>query len=145
MTRGSSLVGVGEREQRRRYGPLIALAVVAPIGCLALGWWQWERFSSSSGGFQNLGYAFQWPLFAVFCVYAYRRFVLLEANRDDDAQVPSPTTTDPAVVDLLPTRPAAARSEQGGELGDYNAYLASLAAEPAPTPNCPDESTRSPR
>src|SRR5262245_8430477 len=63
---------------RRRRPALIALVIVAACGCLALGWWQWTRFQSVSGTFQNLGYALQWPLFAWFCVYAYRKFVRYE-------------------------------------------------------------------
>src|SRR6201996_2962788 len=55
---------------RRRRPALVALVIVAACGCLALGWWQWTRFQSMSGTFQNLGYALQWPLFAWFCVYA---------------------------------------------------------------------------
>ena len=52
--------------------------ILAAAGCLALGWWQWTRYESASGTFQNLGYALQWPFFAGFCVYAYRTFVRLE-------------------------------------------------------------------
>ena len=52
--------------------------IVAAAGCLALAWWQWTRFESASGSFQNLGYALQWPLFAGFCVYAYYKFVRYE-------------------------------------------------------------------
>ena len=55
---------------RRRRPALIALVVVGAAGCLALAWWQWTRFESASGTFQNLGYALQWPLFAGFVVYA---------------------------------------------------------------------------
>ena len=51
---------------RRRRPALIALVIVAAAGCLALAWWQWTRFESASGSFQNLGYALQWPLFAGF-------------------------------------------------------------------------------
>ncbi len=54
------------------------LALLASSGCLALGWWQWTRFESASGSYQNLGYALQWPMFAGFCVYAYRKFVRYE-------------------------------------------------------------------
>lgn len=123
-------------EQRQRRGPLIALVVVAFATCLALGWWQWERYSTG-GTFQNLGYAFQWPLFAVFFVYAYRRFVVLEAYHDNDvAEQDAPTTgSGPRVeltAELLPARPPAALiSDEPGEMSDYNAYLASLAAQEA--------------
>lgn len=126
-------------EQGQRRGPLIALVVVAFLTCLGLGWWQWERYSSTGGTFQNLGYAFQWPLFAVFFVYAYRRFVVLEAHHTSDVDelegpgpeiAPGPVTELPA--DLLPPRPRAANTaDEPGEMSDYNAYLASLAAQEA--------------
>jgi DNA-binding transcriptional regulator of glucitol operon len=92
--------------------------------CLALAWWQWTRFESASGDFQNLGYAMQWPLFAGFVVYAYYKFV-----RYEDAP-PEPTKAD-AVTEiptgLLPERPRAARPDDDPELREYNAYLADLA------------------
>ncbi|HJG43993.1 hypothetical protein NQ042_09035 [Corynebacterium phoceense] len=59
---------------------LIAFFVVT---FLFLAWWQWTRFQSGSGTFQNLGYAFQWPLFAVFVVYAYRTALKYENERID--------------------------------------------------------------
>ncbi|MDY3127324.1 MAG: hypothetical protein SOW59_04235 [Corynebacterium sp.] len=57
---------------------LIALSVIAFFG-LAL--WQWTRFQSGSGSFQNLGYALQWPLFAAFVIYAYRTALHYENDR----------------------------------------------------------------
>ncbi len=63
--------------------------IVAACGCLALGWWQWTRYESTSGSFQNLGYALQWPMFAGFCVYAYRKFVRYE----EAPPAPSPHLT----------------------------------------------------
>ncbi|MGB6108376.1 MAG: hypothetical protein WBF86_11255, partial [Mycobacterium sp.] len=52
---------------RSRRFALILLVITAAAGCLALGWWQWTRYESTSGTFQNLGYALQWPFFAGFC------------------------------------------------------------------------------
>ena len=52
---------------------------------MGLAWWQWTRFESASGTFQNLGYALQWPMFASFCVYAYYKFV-----RYEEAPPPAP-------------------------------------------------------
>ena len=48
---------LGVSTTRRRRPALIALVMIAACGCLALGWWQWTRFQSASGSFQNLGYA----------------------------------------------------------------------------------------
>ncbi len=59
---------------------LIGVFVVAFLG---LAWWQWTRFQSGSGTFQNLGYAFQWPLFAAFVIYAYRTALHYENQRID--------------------------------------------------------------
>ena len=105
---------------------MILLVIVSASGCLALGWWQWTRFESNSGSFQNLGYALQWPMFAGFCVYAYRKFVRYEESP------PLPPGADGTVTeipkDLLPERPSTARqSTQDPALREYNAYLAELA------------------
>jgi DNA-binding transcriptional regulator of glucitol operon len=101
------------------------LVVVAAVGCLGLAWWQWTRFESASGTFQNLGYALQWPLFAGFCFYAYYKFVRYEdappepRRRDTVTEIPA---------DLLPERPKATTlSDDDPALREYNAYLAELA------------------
>ncbi len=91
---------------RRRRFALILLVIIAACGCLALGWWQWSRFESTSGTFQNLGYALQWPMFAGFCVYAYRKFIRYE---EDGA--PEPPSDADSITEipagLLPERPTA--------------------------------------
>lgn len=118
---------------RRRRPALIALVTVGAGGCLALAWWQWSRFESASGDFQNLGYALQWPLFAGFCVYAYYKFVRYEEappepKRDAVTEIPQ---------DLLPERPSAStQSDDDRTLREYNAYLAELAKKDKeqPTP-----------
>ncbi len=109
---------------RRRRFALIALVIVAAAGCLALGWWQWNRWESTSGSFQNLGYALQWPLFAAFCVYAYRKFIQLEENPPEQQEQVAPTELPEG---LLPERPAPAAQSQDRVLQEYNAYLAELA------------------
>lgn len=99
--------------------------ILAACGCLALGWWQWTRYESTSGSFQNLGYALQWPMFAGFCVYAYRKFV-----RYEQAPPLPPSSTD-AVTEipagLLPERPTASTESDDPVMREYNAYLAELA------------------
>ena len=109
---------------RRRRVALIALVILAAAGCLALGWWQWNRWESTSGSFQNLGYALQWPLFAGFCVYAYRKFIQLEEQPPEAHGNDQPTEL-PA--GLLPDRPAPSAQSQDPVLREYNAYLAELA------------------
>ncbi|MFR9751739.1 transcriptional regulator [Nocardia sp. 004] len=117
---------------------LIALVIIVALGCLALAWWQWERYESTGGTGQNLGYALQWPLFAGFAVFAYFRFVRLEreAEEEDEAAPDSPTrsgpTPQPVVLreipaGLLPERPKAIRDEDP-VLAEYNRYLAELYA-----------------
>lgn len=52
---------------------LIMLAAVT--ACLLLARWQYERFESISGTWQNLGYTLQWPFFAAFAVYVWWRLL----------------------------------------------------------------------
>ncbi|WP_330232690.1 transcriptional regulator [Nocardia sp. NBC_00508] len=119
---------------------LIALVVVAALGCLALAWWQWERYDSASGTGQNLGYALQWPLFAGFAVFAYFRFVRLEREAEqqhesaDTRRTPAaseraaePVAPREIPAGLLPERPKAVRDEDP-VLAEYNRYLAELHA-----------------
>lgn len=110
---------------RRRRIALILGVIVAAAGCLALGWWQWTRFESNSGTFQNLGYAVQWPMFAAFCVYAYRKFIRYEESPPEPVNASGDITEIPA--GLLPERPSAAREAQDATMREYNAYLAELA------------------
>jgi DNA-binding transcriptional regulator of glucitol operon len=83
------------------------LVIVAAAGCLALGWWQWQRFESASGTGQNLGYALQWPLFAGFVVYAYRKFVRYE----EEPQLHKPDEVTEIPAGLLPERPEPVRDD----------------------------------
>ncbi|GJO08929.1 putative lipoprotein LprD [Mycobacterium marinum] len=119
--------------RRARRPALIALVIIAASGCLTLGWWQWTRFESTSGSFQNLGYALQWPMFAWFCVYAYRKFVRYEET--------PPQPRDPAAVTEIPagllpqrTTPDPAAPDDPA-LREYNAYLAALAEDDAEKQN----------
>ena len=115
---------------RRRRPALVALVLVAAATCLALGWWQWQRFESASGTGQNLGYALQWPLFAGFVVVAYRKFVRYEENPPMPQAVGTTTEIPPGV---LPERPPRAPQDpltpddDDPALRAYNAYLAELA------------------
>ena len=123
----------GVSTTRRRRPALIALVIVAACGCLALGWWQWTRFQSPSGTFQNLGYALQWPLFAWFCIYAYRNFVRYE-------EAPPEPRKNGAVTEipagLLPERPKPTQQPPDDPaLREYNAYLAELAKKDAEKQN----------
>ncbi|TGD87973.1 hypothetical protein BayCH28_09230 [Mycolicibacterium sp. CH28] len=112
--------------RRRRFGLIIGVMIAAG-GCLALGWWQWTRFESTSGTFQNLGYALQWPMFAGFCVYAYRKFIRYEDAPPEPPSAGHSVTEIPA--GLLPERPTPAPPSDDVDpvMREYNAYLAELA------------------
>jgi DNA-binding transcriptional regulator of glucitol operon len=95
------------------------------VCCLVFVWlgrWQWDRAQSPTGDWQNLGYALQWPLFAVVLIVAWIRFLWLEQRRG--------TQPDPAPTPPRP-RPAAQslnrEDDPDDELAAYNAYLVRLA------------------
>lgn len=111
------------------------LALTGATVCMLLAWWQWSRWESNSGTFQNLGYALQWPAFAVFCIYAYRKFVLLESQPES---APRPDRPTEIPEELLPPRPSAATlaGHDDPVLSEYNRYLSSLpGAEDTPQPH----------
>lgn len=65
--------------------------IAAVIATLFLARWQWDVWQSNGGTFQNLGYAIQWPLFGVFFVVAYRKYIHYEKERalgNEEAAVP---------------------------------------------------------
>lgn len=61
----------------------IVLLIAAVITCCLLAYWQWQRYQSGTGTFQNLGYALQWPFFGAFFVYAYRTGLKMENDKID--------------------------------------------------------------
>lgn len=122
------------------------VCLVALVGCCGLAWWQWMRFSSASGTFQNLGYVLQWPLFGLFPAFMVwrirkldrqRRAAEAEAASDVDVtraagskaagQKPEPpvvTSTPVVTVDAV----RAPVADEDDELAVYNRYLAELNA-----------------
>ncbi|MDO5032918.1 hypothetical protein [Corynebacterium sp.] len=78
----------------------IVLIAVLVVLFLFLAYWQWTRFKSGSGTFQNLGYAFQWPLFAVFVVYAYRTAMKYENERIDRENEAAERGVDPREYEI---------------------------------------------
>jgi DNA-binding transcriptional regulator of glucitol operon len=106
---------------------------VLVVACCAvfirLGRWQWDRAQSPTGDWQNLGYALQWPLFAVVLVAAWARFLWLEQHRlaqPDPKPIPSrPAVNHPRHTATLPIR----EDDPDDELAAYNAYLARLAEQ----------------
>lgn len=77
----------------------ILLLIAAAVTCLLLAKWQWERYQSGTGTFQNLGYALQWPFFAVFFIFAYRAGLRME-NEKIDAENAGLTMDDLYEADL---------------------------------------------
>jgi DNA-binding transcriptional regulator of glucitol operon len=101
-----------------------AFALVATYAMLRLGLWQWHR-AHATHSFQNMGYALQWPAFALFGLAVWWR-VCRDAVRS-----PEDSTTEPAKNPRRPAPgPAAAvtpvTEEEDPELAAYNRYLARL-------------------
>ncbi len=94
-----------KKEQPRRLRVkawhVIFLAVLI-CATLGLAWWQWTRFQSGSGTFQNLGYALQWPFFGLFFVYAYRKFLAYENEKRTFEAEQGEEYISPEVVDSTP-------------------------------------------
>ena len=98
-----------------------AFAVVAALVMLRLGLWQWHR-SQTTHSAQNLGYALQWPAFAVFAVVVWLR-VCRDAVKGPPEARPAPARTprpEPAAA-VVPVT-----DEEDPELAAYNRYLARL-------------------
>lgn len=107
--------------------------LVALIACCGLAYWQWQRFESASGTFQNLGYVLQWPFFGVFPAFMVWRFSRLARQRRDEplsapepvAPAAKPVTT----VDAVKPAPVEHFDDpEDAELAAYNRMLADLNA-----------------
>jgi len=94
---------------------------------ILLGRWQWSRARSAQGTLQNLGYAFEWWLFAGLAVYGWWRELRADVRLARAGLDPS-ADGDPGASALgLPRSAAPPAAEQPDEeLEAYNRYLASL-------------------
>jgi hypothetical protein len=107
----------------RRLG-IVGVSLLSLAVCCGLAWWQWERFESASGTWQNLGYVLQWPLFGLFPAFLFWRMRKLRSAP------PAP----PAAVDDDPLPPPRPRpvitvdDDEDPELAAYNRYLRQLNA-----------------
>ncbi|GAB3584514.1 hypothetical protein GCM10027445_60790 [Amycolatopsis endophytica] len=114
----------------RRIG-IGVLCVAAFAVCCALAWWQWNRFESASGTFQNLGYVLQWPLFGVFPAFmVWRIWKLRRQAAEEDAAEPARSEWGRKPVSEVPA-PRTRRipvDDGDDELAAYNRYLAELHA-----------------
>ncbi|GAA1701132.1 hypothetical protein GCM10009765_58360 [Fodinicola feengrottensis] len=111
----------------------VAALVLLAI-CVGGAWWQWYRAGSPTGTLQNAGYALEWPLFAIFVVWAWFRMMQLEARQLAKPAEPVATAEpEPAPVVrppvLVKAGSAAPADDDDQELARYNDYLARLAAE----------------
>ncbi|AXB48545.1 hypothetical protein A4R43_16225 [Amycolatopsis albispora] len=102
--------------------------------CCGLAWWQWEKFSSANGTFQNLGYVLQWPLFGLFPAFMFWRIrrIRLRAEAEAEAGTQTEATPPPAPKPVRLPAPRVSDEQpldpEDAELAAYNAYLAELAA-----------------
>ncbi|MFD2418853.1 hypothetical protein [Amycolatopsis pigmentata] len=118
----------------RRLGTA-GLCLLSLLASCGLAWWQWDRFASPSGTFQNLGYVLQWPLFGLFPAFmVYRIAKLRRAAAAEDERASTAGDGDRQAVELpapKPERPRPVQSDvrdEDDELAAYNRYLAELNA-----------------
>jgi hypothetical protein len=113
-----------------------AFAVVATIGMLWLGDWQFHR--AESGNALSWAYTFEWPIFAVFGVVFWAKTIRDEfkpqADPGDvpDVELPVGAAADPVTTGKIggtlgqDARAGDTEDEDDPELVAYNAYLARL-------------------
>jgi hypothetical protein len=105
------------------------LVVVAFLGMLWLGDWQFRRALSGNG--LSWAYTFEWPLFAGFAVVFWARTIRDEFRiKRGQVTVPDHSQDDlPLGVGSVQAGTAAPVEEEDAELSAYNEYLARLNAE----------------
>jgi DNA-binding transcriptional regulator of glucitol operon len=117
------------------------LVIAAAVAFLWLGRWQWDRAHAADGGAQNVGYALQWPLFALFVIFGWWRVLRLEAGKlaggklvaGSAPELAAAPDTPAAPVDPSRRRtvvrryqPPAVDEDADPELAAYNRHLAEL-------------------
>ncbi|MBK1788660.1 hypothetical protein [Prauserella cavernicola] len=125
---------------------IVGVSVLSVLICFGLAWWQWERFSSAGGSFQNLGYVLQWPLFGLFPAFMFWRIRRLNrqhrAENAPGSESPGSEQGTPSSgrsewghrpADVPPPRPSIRQAprpvdDEDEELAAYNRYLAELNA-----------------
>lgn len=109
---------------------MIGVSVISLVVCCLLAWWQWGRYSSAGGTWQNLGYVLQWPLFGLFPAFVFLRMRRLrqQAELAEEEPVPSAGAEPPAPKAPKPAAERAPVADTDDELAAYNRYLAELHA-----------------
>jgi DNA-binding transcriptional regulator of glucitol operon len=108
---------------------IAGVCLLSLVICTGLAWWQWQRFESATGSWQNLGYVLQWPLFGLFPAFLFWRMRKLRARHE--AAPPVEPAVPPAESRVASPRPVPARQDdddEDPELAAYNRYLAQLNA-----------------
>ena len=72
----------GKKKFKVRFSHIVLLTIGVAFTLVAA-YWQWQRYTSPDGSFQNLGYAIQWPIFGGFLVYFYLRIRRYENDKLD--------------------------------------------------------------
>lgn len=121
---------------------IVAVSLIALVGGALLAWWQWTRYTSSTGTLQNLGYVLQWPLFGVFPGFMFWRIhrgarheAVLDSAADEAGRTEEPVTPkepeapgklDPRLT-YVQNKTVTYVAEEDQELLAYNRRLAQLA------------------
>ena len=97
------------------------------LACIGLGWWQFSR--AIDGNARSLGYAFEWPTFAIILIVLWIRG-MRDVVRARPPVVPPPPRVFEGLDRAGPTRAEiiAADEAEDPELAAYNARLAALHA-----------------
>jgi DNA-binding transcriptional regulator of glucitol operon len=104
---------------------IVVTCVLSLAGAGLLAWWQWTRFESASGSWQNLSYVLQWPLFGLFPAFLFWRIHRLTARQAaGEATAPAEPVRAPVQRRAVP----ADDIDDDPELAAYNRYLAQLNA-----------------
>lgn len=110
------------------------LTLGAMVTCGFLSVWQWHRAGSALGSALNVGYALQWPAFAVFFGWIWWRMLrmeLVKLREAPPAAAPAPRDDTPSPFAYRPGRVRHATDDEDPEMAEYNRMLAALAARDA--------------
>ena len=107
---------------------IVATCLVSLLVCCGLAWWQWDRFTSANGTFQNLGYVLQWPLFGLFPAFMFWRIRQLRQKAEARAAAEAEVAPAAEVPAPRPGTTTAPLDDEDEELAAYNRYLRELNA-----------------